>query len=121
MTEPSALRVGSRDPTLQHVFATALLVSVAYYVGTNIGLIFRIPPSIPSVLWPPNAILTATLLLTPARTFPEAFRPCSLVPSSEWTGWPARTNTDTEMLIHRPPYTPLGERSMLATPYEADI
>ena len=67
MTEPSALRVGSRDPTLQHVFATALLVSVAYYVGTNIGLIFRIPPSIPSVLWPPNAILTATLLLTPAR------------------------------------------------------
>jgi len=47
--------------------ATALLVAVAYYVGANFGFFLRIPPSTPSVLWPPNTILTATLLLTPPR------------------------------------------------------
>src|SRR4029079_12745928 len=45
--------------------ATAVLVAVAYYIGANIGLIFRFPPTTPSVLWPPNSILPATLLLTP--------------------------------------------------------
>ena len=47
--------------------ATAVLVCAAYYVGARIGLVLRFPPATPSVLWPPNAILTATLLLTPAR------------------------------------------------------
>jgi signal transduction histidine kinase/integral membrane sensor domain MASE1 len=47
--------------------ATALLVAIAYYVGANFGFILRIPAATPSVLWPPNAILTATLLLAPAR------------------------------------------------------
>lgn len=47
--------------------ATALLVAVAYYVGANFGFFLRFPPSTPSVLWPPNTILTATLLLTPPR------------------------------------------------------
>ncbi len=45
----------------------ALLVCVAYYVGSRIGFVLRFPPATPSVLWPPNAILTATLLLTPPR------------------------------------------------------
>jgi two-component system, LuxR family, sensor kinase FixL len=49
------------------IVATALLVAVAYYVGANVGFILRFPPATPSVLWPPNAILTAALLLTPAR------------------------------------------------------
>jgi two-component system, LuxR family, sensor kinase FixL len=42
-----------------------LVVAAAYYVGANIGLILRFPPTTPSVLWPPNSILTATLLLLP--------------------------------------------------------
>ncbi len=46
---------------------TALLVAAAYYAGANIGLILRFPPLTPSVLWPPNSILTATLLLVPVR------------------------------------------------------
>src|SRR5262249_10510803 len=49
------------------IVATALLVSVAYYVGANVGFILRFPPATPSVLWPPNSILTATLLLSPPR------------------------------------------------------
>jgi signal transduction histidine kinase/integral membrane sensor domain MASE1 len=44
---------------------TAAAVAVAYYVGARIGLALTVPPMSPSVLWPPNAILTATLLLAP--------------------------------------------------------
>src|SRR2546421_11241361 len=47
--------------------ATLLAVAVAYYVGAQLGFILRFPPTTPSVLWPPNSILTATLLLTPVR------------------------------------------------------
>ncbi len=42
-------------------------VAVAYYVASLVGLSLRLPPAITSVLWPPNAILTAALLLTPRR------------------------------------------------------
>jgi two-component system sensor kinase FixL len=45
--------------------ASALLVALSYYVGANIGLILRFPAMTPSVLWPPNSILTSALLLTP--------------------------------------------------------
>jgi two-component system sensor kinase FixL len=47
--------------------ATALLIAVGYYVGARVGVHLRFPPLTPSVVWPPNAILTATLLLTPPR------------------------------------------------------
>jgi two-component system, LuxR family, sensor kinase FixL len=53
--------------SVRHTAAAALLVGVAYYVGANFGFILRFPPSTPSVLWPPNTILTATLLLTAPR------------------------------------------------------
>src|SRR5882724_12007855 len=53
--------------SLLRTAAPALLVCVGYYVGANIGFILRFPPATPSVMWPPNAILTATLLLTPPR------------------------------------------------------
>src|SRR3989441_5573159 len=46
---------------------TLLVVAVAYYLGAQLGFILRFPPTTPSVLWPPNSILTATLLLTPVR------------------------------------------------------
>ncbi|HWE22385.1 MAG TPA: MASE1 domain-containing protein [Myxococcales bacterium] len=46
---------------------TALLVGAGYYAGANLGFILRFPPTTPSVVWPPNAILTATLLLAPRR------------------------------------------------------
>src|SRR5437899_3353641 len=37
----------------------AVTAAVAYYVGSLIGLQLRLRPATPSVLWPPNAILTA--------------------------------------------------------------
>jgi two-component system, LuxR family, sensor kinase FixL len=45
----------------------AVLVGVAYYVGARIGFLLQLPSVPTSVLWPPNAILTAALLLTPVR------------------------------------------------------
>src|SRR5262249_40371197 len=57
----------SRARPAHRIAATALLVAVGYYVGANIGFILRLPPATPSVVWPPNSILTATLLLGPRR------------------------------------------------------
>ena len=44
-----------------------MLVAVAYYLGARLGEQLRFLPVTTSVLWPPNAILTATLLLTRPR------------------------------------------------------
>ena len=45
----------------------AVIVACAYYVGANVGFMLRLPPTTPSLSWPPNTILTAVLLLTPPR------------------------------------------------------
>lgn len=45
----------------------ALLVAAGYYVGSQIGFFFTPPHTPLSILWPPNAILLAALLLTPRR------------------------------------------------------
>ena len=46
---------------------TAAIVGLGYYVGVEVGMALRFPPATTSVLWPPNAILTAALLLTSPR------------------------------------------------------
>jgi len=46
--------------------ALSAFVAVSYYLGSLLGLVLRVPPETTSVLWPPNAILTAALLLTPS-------------------------------------------------------
>src|SRR5262245_25981509 len=60
------------EPRLDHNFPTrllvlALVVSSAYYVGALFGFALKFPASAVSTLWPPNAILLASLLLTPTR------------------------------------------------------
>jgi two-component system, LuxR family, sensor kinase FixL len=45
----------------------AIGACAGYYLGSVLGLLLRVPPATPSVLWPPNAILTAALLLVPPR------------------------------------------------------
>ncbi len=42
----------------------ALAVAIAYYLAARLGFVLRLPPATTSVLWPPNALLTAVLLLT---------------------------------------------------------
>jgi two-component system sensor kinase FixL len=52
---------------VRYLAANALLVAGAYYAGANLGFMLRLPPATPSVLWPPNTILTAALLVSPPR------------------------------------------------------
>ena len=47
----------------------AILVCVGYFVGARVGFAFTIHPSPVSILWPPNSILLAALLLMPPRTW----------------------------------------------------
>ena len=47
----------------------AVLVCVGYYVGARVGFAFTVHPSPVSILWPPNSILLAALLLMPPRTW----------------------------------------------------
>lgn len=49
------------------IVAIALLIAAAYYAGARVGFLLTFPPVTPSVLWPPNAILTAALLLSAPR------------------------------------------------------
>lgn len=46
-----------------------LLVFAGYYFGAKLGFALTFHPHTVSVLWPPNAILLAALLLTPVRTW----------------------------------------------------
>jgi signal transduction histidine kinase len=45
----------------------AVLVALGYYLGAKVGFAFTLEPNPISTLWPPNAILLAALLVTPAR------------------------------------------------------
>lgn len=54
-------------------------VAAAYYIGGLIGLSLRLPGTTPSVFWPPNALLTAALLLSPPRLWPTCIG-ATLVP-----------------------------------------
>jgi two-component system, LuxR family, sensor kinase FixL len=52
---------------LAHPIWISLLVGLAYYVGAIIGFALTLPTHSVSTLWPPNAILLASLLLVPSR------------------------------------------------------
>jgi two-component system sensor kinase FixL len=51
------------------VAGIALSVALAYYLGAKIGFALTLRPHPVSVLWPPNSILLAALLLTPVRVW----------------------------------------------------
>jgi signal transduction histidine kinase len=48
----------------------ALLIALGYYAGAKLGFALTLAPVPVSTLWPPNAILLAGLLLTPAGRWP---------------------------------------------------
>ena len=51
----------------RNLLGAALLTAAAYYLGAKVGLALTFPPLPVSVLWPPNAILLAALLMVPTR------------------------------------------------------
>ena len=70
--------MASRDPGLLTLLPArfrpaqlafvAVAVALAYYLGAQLGIGLTFPPATTtSVLWPPNSILTAALLLLPVR------------------------------------------------------
>jgi PAS domain S-box-containing protein len=54
-------------------FGAAILIALGYYLGAKLGFALTLAPIPVSTLWPPNAILLAGLLLTPARSWPWIF------------------------------------------------
>jgi two-component system sensor kinase FixL len=57
----------SERPAASRLALIALVVAAGYYAGVQIGLALTFRPATTSVLWPPNAILTAALLMVPPR------------------------------------------------------
>ncbi len=46
---------------------TSVALSAGYYLGARVGFAFTLHPHPISILWPPNAVLLAAMLLTPPR------------------------------------------------------
>src|SRR5262245_56303401 len=67
----AAQRARADDPAASAARAAALRAALpvagAYYAGARPGLALQFPGLPTSVLWPPNTILLAALLLAPAR------------------------------------------------------
>ncbi len=61
--------VGNRHRDGRLSFAMALAAAAGYYAGAKLGLALTFSPNPISVLWPPNSILLAALLLAPARSW----------------------------------------------------
>src|SRR5437879_382479 len=68
---PSVARNGSSFSTVfdRRLLLIGLWVFAGYYVGCKIGFALTFHPHPVSVLWPPNSVLVAALLLTPPRVW----------------------------------------------------
>jgi signal transduction histidine kinase/integral membrane sensor domain MASE1 len=86
-------RVNFNSGMRNRLVAAGIAVAAAsgYYLGSVLGLLLRLPPATPSVIWPPNSILTAILLLVPTQRWPLVL--LSALPVHLWVelntpGWP---------------------------------
>ncbi len=66
-------------PAGERLFIRVAAVMLAYYVGARIGFLLQTPLIPQSVLWLPNSILLAALIVSPPRTWPLFLVP-SLAP-----------------------------------------
>jgi two-component system, LuxR family, sensor kinase FixL len=68
--QPRSPNAGARSASTDwRKLTPALLIFSGYYFGAKIGFALTFEPHPVSVLWPPNSILVAALLLTPPRTW----------------------------------------------------
>jgi PAS domain S-box-containing protein len=63
---PSRPRLDFHDPAFRSAFFIALLTSAAYYATAKLGFEFTLQPNSVSILWMPNSLVLAGLLLTPS-------------------------------------------------------
>ena len=64
--------VGQQSELDLSAYQTALagvIVGVAFYASAKLGLALSFPPDYVAVLWPPNSVMVAALLLTVPRTW----------------------------------------------------
>jgi PAS domain S-box-containing protein len=71
VSDPRVARLSAllRDIFRHREIWVGVLVAAAYYAGAQLGFLLVFPGSPLSIIWPPNAILLAALLLVPTRTW----------------------------------------------------
>jgi signal transduction histidine kinase len=69
-TEGQVYRLPAVPNLLRSAPGAALIIAFGYYAGAKLGFALTLAPVPVSTLWPPNAILLAGLLLTPAGRWP---------------------------------------------------
>ncbi len=77
--------------------AKAVGVAVAYYLGARIGFAFQAPGVPQSVLWLPNSILLAVLLIAPQQRWPLYL--AAALPAHLVVAWQAQAPTLTMALL----------------------
>src|SRR5215469_16861832 len=66
--QPNGLMVADRSrSSAWWTVATCLLTGFGYFVGARLGFALTFGPHAVAVMWLPNSILLASLLLTPAK------------------------------------------------------
>src|SRR5215510_10360727 len=69
-TQPAARSENTRSAVFdRHLLIVGLWVFAGYYLGCKIGFALTFQSHPVSVLWPPNSVLVAALLLTPLRSW----------------------------------------------------
>jgi two-component system, LuxR family, sensor kinase FixL len=73
--EAANMQLGARNEKFgsaafdRHLLVIGLWVFAGYYLGCKVGFALTFTPHPVSVLWPPNSVLVAALLLTPSRSW----------------------------------------------------
>lgn len=68
--QPAARNENNRSAIFdRHLLIIGLWIFAGYYLGCKIGFVLTFKPHPVSVLWPPNSVLVAALLLTPPRSW----------------------------------------------------
>lgn len=66
--KPSGLKASATPTSLTYIFA-GMLAAVGYFLGAQVGFALTFRPHAVSVMWPPNSIVLAILLLIPLRAW----------------------------------------------------
>jgi PAS domain S-box-containing protein len=82
---PGVSRARSVVRAVAEAIALPVLVGLAYYIGARIGFVFQSPATPQSVMWLPNSILLAVLLLIPVRRWPGCL--AAALPAQLLVGW----------------------------------
>src|ERR1041385_5270592 len=68
--QPAARNENTRSAVFdRRLLIIGLWVFAGYYLGCKVGFALTFKPHPVSVLWPPNSVLVAALLLTPPRSW----------------------------------------------------